>query len=180
MKKIIALLLILTTTLFSFGCTKGDTGNEEDQGNGQEKIESEEIEPEEQKRIDLYVAALKAAFNEENGGKDFVAVKLDTLDGLSDKGKKRVLEDLKDLSDNVYSFEEVKDDKTKFKYDEKGRMERTLDGSLLYLELVDYKGNKAKIRSTSWFGNLGAVFPKYKATYKNGKWNLKLIEIAVS
>lgn len=48
------------------------------------KLETEEISPEERKRVDLYVTVLKAAFNEENGGNGFIAVKLNTLTELSD------------------------------------------------------------------------------------------------
>ena len=139
-----------------------------------------EISGDERQRIDLYVSVMKAAFNEENGGSAFVAVKLDTLDGLSDKAKVEVLKELTSLSPNVYDFEKVKDDETKFELDENRRLRRTLNGSLLYIELEQYSKSKATITGVSWFGNLGAVFPSYEATYKNGIWKLKLIRMAVS
>jgi hypothetical protein len=31
------------------------------------------------------------------------------------------------------------------------------------------------IGATLWFGNLGAIFPKYKAIYKNGQWQFEVI-----
>jgi len=44
---------------------------------------------------------------------------------------------LKDLSPNVYGFDEIKDDKEKFKHDEQGRLISTLDGSLLYISSLE-------------------------------------------
>ena len=59
-------------------------------------------------------------------------------------------------------------------------MRSTIDGALLWLEVEEYSENKAIITGVSWFGNLGAVFPKYEANFKNGSWQLKLISMAVS
>jgi hypothetical protein len=134
----------------------------------------------EQRRIDLYVAVMKAAFNEENGGKEFIAVKLDTLAELSDKAKEEVLKELGVLSQNVYDFKKIKNDSTKFELDSNGNLARSINGTLLSIELEKYTKNKATITGVSWFGNLGAVFPTYEATYKNGKWELKLIRMAIS
>lgn len=144
------------------------------------KLETEEISPEERKRVDLYVTVLKAAFNEENGGNGFIAVKLNTLTELSDQGKGEVLKELTGLAENVYSYEDVKNDKTKFEFDTEGRMVRTIDGALLWLEMEEYSEKEAIITGVSWFGNLGAVFPKYQASFQNGIWELKLIRMAVS
>jgi hypothetical protein len=72
------------------------------------------------------------------------------LTGLSDFAKEMVLANLQDIADNVYKFEDVQDDRDKF------------------------------IEAVSWFGNLGAVFPTYKASFVNGKWELELIRMAVS
>ena len=130
------------------------------------KLETEEISPEERKRVDLYVTVLKAAFNEENGGNGFIAVKLNTLTELSDQGKGEVLKELTGLAENVYSYEDVKNDKTKFEFDTEGRMVRTIDGALLWLEMEEYSEKEAIITGVSWFGNLGAVFPKYKQVFK--------------
>ena len=144
------------------------------------KETKQDISPEEKQRIDLYVMALKAAFQAENGGDGFIAVKLDTLERLSEQGKEEVLKALTSLSPNVYSFENVKNDNTKFKLDDEGRLMSSIDGTLLYVKVKEYNENKAIIIGVSWFGNLGAVFPKYEATFKNGKWELKLISMAIS
>ena len=137
--------------------------------------------PDEEKRIELYVAAMKAAFHEENGGNGYIAVKMETLDGLNDENaREKVLESLKDLSYNVYDFEQIKNDDAKLKKDKDGSLIGTIDGTILSVELEEYKDNEAVIRAASWFGNLGAVFPKYKATYKDGKWYMELISMAVS
>ena len=144
------------------------------------KVPAEEISAEEKQRVDLYIAVMKAAFNIENGGDDFVAVKLDTLDGLSDAAKQEVLKQLSVLSENVYSFEDIKDDKTKLEFDSHGRKQKTIDGTLLWVNILEYSNTKAKINGTSWFGSLGAVLPRYEATYVNGEWHLKLISMAIA
>jgi len=71
-------------------------------------------------------------------------------------------------------------DDTKFQFDYEGRTVRTLDGSLLWVNVHKYNANRAEITGVSWFGNLGAVFPRYEAIYRNGKWHLTLINMAVS
>ncbi|HHY23470.1 MAG TPA: hypothetical protein GX527_04425 [Clostridiaceae bacterium] len=178
MKKIIFALLVSAAIVFLLiGCdSQGNTPNE--------KIQTEEIQQEisaeERKRMDLYVAVMKAAFQEENGGKAFIAVKLDTMEGLSHEAKVEVLKELTDLSPNVYSFEDVKNDNTKFEPDDDGRLIRSIDGALLWVEVEEYSKSKSTITGVSWFGNLGAVFPKYEATFKNGKWQLELISMAIS
>ncbi|WP_346880313.1 hypothetical protein [Clostridium sp. UBA3061] len=119
---------------------------------------------EEVKRVKLYVAVMSAAFQIENGGNGFIAVQKDTLDGLIEEKAK----------------EDVKDDKSLFEFDDNGMMSRTLNGTMLSIKVAQFKNNKAVVESTSWFGNLGAVFPKYKAVYKNGQWELEVISMAIS
>ncbi len=127
---------------------------------------------EEVKRVKLYVAVMSAAFQIENGGNGFIAVQKDTLDGLiEEKAKEDVLEGLKSLTENVYWYEDVKDDKSLFEFDDNGMMS---------IKVEQFKNNKAVVESTSWFGNLGAVFPKYKAVYKNGQWELEVVSMAIS
>lgn len=136
---------------------------------------------EEVKRVKLYVAVMSAAFQIENGGNGFIAVQKDTLDGLiEEKAKEDVLEGLKSLSKNVYWYEDVKDDKSLFEFDDNGMMARTLNGTMLSIKVEQFKNNKAVVEATSWFGNLGAVFPKYKAVYKNGQWELEVVSMAIS
>jgi hypothetical protein len=176
MKKAALILMSIMLIFAAVGCTAEiDTPTDTT-----DVPEASAISTEEQQRVDLYVAAMKGAFNEENGGSGFIAVKLSTLTDLSDNGKEEVLKELKSLSDNVYDFESVKNDSSKFQLDEKGNLVRTLDGTLLYIHLKEYSSNKAVITGVSWFGNLGAVFPEYEATYKNGAWVLKLISMAIS
>jgi beta-lactamase regulating signal transducer with metallopeptidase domain len=144
------------------------------------KENKKEISVEERKRMDLYIQVMKGAFAQENGGKAFVAVNLETLQGLSNVAKEEVLKELTSLSPNIYNLKDVKNDNTKFQLDEGGKLGMTIDGSLLWVEVEEYSESKAIITGVSWFGNLGAVFPKYEATYKNGVWQLKLIGMAIS
>lgn len=133
------------------------------------------------KRVKLYIAVMKAAFQIENGGNGFIAVKEGTLEGLKEeKSKQDVIEGLKSLSQNVYWYEGVKDDKSLFEFDKSGRMTRTLNGTLLSIKVEEFNNDEAVVEATSWFGNLGAVFPKYKAVYRNGQWQLKVISMAIS
>lgn len=140
-----------------------------------------DMNTDEDKRIALYVTSMKAAFLAENGGNGYIAVKLDTLKGLENqKDREKVLEGLKELSHNVCDNECVKDDEAKFKFDNSGRETGTINGTVLWVELQEYQEDKAVITAVSWFGNLGAVFPKYKAVYKDGVWHLSLIEMGIS
>ena len=176
MKKIIFTLVVSAGIVIMMGCnSQGNTPNGSDA-----TTENKQEINEERKRMDLYIAVMKKAFQEENGGNKFVAVKLDKLVGLSDEAKREVLNELTVLSSNVYSFEDVRNDKTKFEHDDSGKLIRSLGGALLWVEVEEYVNNKSIITGVSWFGNLGAVFPKYEATFKNGKWELKLISKAIS
>ncbi|MGE5449769.1 MAG: hypothetical protein ACM3PA_00110 [Methanomassiliicoccales archaeon] len=135
---------------------------------------------EEEKRMALYTTVMRAAFQQENGGNRFIAVKLDSLEGISSEAKAKVLEQLQDLSPQVYDYELVKQDPAKFKLEEGGQLQAAKDGTVLSVKLDSYSDNRAIIDGVSWFGNLGAVFPSYEATYKNGQWHLKLISMAIS
>ena len=134
----------------------------------------------ERQRMDLYIAVMTAAFQEENGGSGFIAVHLDTLEGLSGPAKTEVLQELTDLSPQVYSFEDVKEDTSKFEFYDDEHHSQTLDGTVLWVEVEEYSETKAIITGISWFGALGAVFPTYEAVYENGSWQLKLIRMAIS
>lgn len=134
----------------------------------------------ERQRMDLYIAVMTAAFEEENGGSGFIAVHLDTLEGLSDSAKAEVLKELTVLSPQVYSFKDVKDDTTKFEFYDTEHHSHTLDGTVLWVKVEEYSATRALITGVSWFGVLGAVFPTYEAIYENGSWQLKLISMAIS
>lgn len=147
-----------------------------------EKLSCIENPEEEAMRVKLYIAVMKDAFNIANGGNDFIAIKKDTLKGLSEKSKEEVRQGLEVLSPKVYWFEDIKDNKTFFIINEKknNQISATINGTLLYLDLREFKGNEAIVETTSWYGNLGAVIPTYKALYKNGQWELKNIGTGVS
>jgi hypothetical protein len=124
---------------------------------------------------------MKAAFQEESGGNGFIAVKKETLEGFQEeKSMQVVLEGLKDLSQKVYWYKEVQENKSLFKFDKDGRKLGTINGTVLSIEVEEYSGNEAVITATSWFGIKGAVFPKYKAVYNDGMWQLELLRMAVS
>lgn len=177
MKKIILMFISIMLVSAFIGCTP--QVNIPD-NKPEPTTEVPNISAEERQRIDLYVAVMKGAFNKENGGSEFIAVRLDTLDGLGENAKAEVLKELASLSPNIYDFEKVKNDSTKFKLDEGGKLMSSINGSLLYINLEQYNESKAEITGVSWFGSLGAVFPHYEATYKNGVWELKLISMAIS
>lgn len=176
MKRFVLMLISVMLISSFIGCTPQISIPD----NQTETTNTPEISSEERQRMDLYISVMKAAFNEENGGSEFIAVKLDTLIGLGEKAKEEVLKELISLSPNVYDFEKVKNDNTKFELDSNGNLARSINGALLYVELEKYSERKATITGVSWFGNLGAVFPTYEATYKNGIWELKLINMAIS
>ncbi|PKM89517.1 MAG: hypothetical protein CVU87_05045 [Firmicutes bacterium HGW-Firmicutes-12] len=175
MKKWLAIIFSLLIVASMSGCT-----SQASVPNGKDGTDATlEIGSEERQRMDLYIEVMKAAFEEENGGHTFIAIKLDTLEELSDLAKEEVMKAFTSISVNVYDFEDIRDDNTKFEKNDKG-LTRTIEGALLWVEVEEYYDRKATITGVSWFGNLGAVFPTYEATYKNGMWQLKLIRMAVS
>lgn len=176
MKQIRGIFIVLLIVLVLNSCTYKELSNTNDNLNQN----TQEISYEERQLIDLYITVMKAAYNEENGGNSFIAIKLNTLEGLNDTGKKEVLKGFSELSEYIYDFDKIKDDKSKFEFLENGILNRAINGTVLSVSLEEYKKNKAIITGESWFGCLGAVFPSYKANYKNGKWELVLINIAVS
>lgn len=141
---------------------------------------SPQISPQERQRMDLYIAVMTAAFQIENGGSEFIAVHLDTLEGLSDQAKAEVLKELPDLSPQVFSFEDVKEDTSKFEFYDDEHHSHTLDGTVLWVDVEEYNETRAIITGISWFGVLGAVFPTYEAVYENGSWQLQLLHMAIS
>lgn len=133
------------------------------------------------KRVKLYVAVMKSAFQTENGGNGFIAVKEGTLEGLQEeKSKQDVLDGLKSLAKNVYWYEGVKNDKSLFESDKSGRMIRTINGTLLSIKVDEFNNDEAVVEVTSWFGSLGAIFPKYKAVYEKGQWKLEVKSMTIS
>lgn len=139
-----------------------------------------QVSEEESKRIQLYIFVMKDAFEKENGGREFIAVDKGTLEGLEDQSKEEVLKGLKNLAKNIYWFEDVKDNNELFVYGSNGMLSHTINGTLLSVNLERYKENEAIIEATSWFGNLGAVMPRYYAIYKDGKWELKILAFGVA
>ncbi len=174
-------IILLLLLLLNSGCLEKPGSDEADSPEDNMMKQSESaITPKEMKQIDLYTIVLEAAFAEENGGDTFIAVKTDSLVGLSAEGKQLVLEKLQTLSDNVYDYEDVKNDPSLFLFESNGRLMATQNGTLLYLSNITYDENSAALTGVSWFGNLGAVFPKFEAFYKNGSWELKLLSMAIS
>ncbi|NLI93962.1 MAG: hypothetical protein GX434_17725 [Peptococcaceae bacterium] len=105
-KLLLTLLMALAVVSLLSGCNS--PVNQSD--NPEQKISAEE-----KKRMELYIAVMKDAFQKENGGNAFIAVKLETLEGLNDEAKSGVLKGLNELSPHVYNFDDVKNDNTKFK-----------------------------------------------------------------
>lgn len=166
---------VLIVLLAASGCGGLGSGGAENETGA-----SRGMSPDEMKRIDLYAAVLKAAFEVGNGGYGFLAVKMDSLEGLSPEGKQEVLARLANLSEDIYPFDEVKDDPFRFEQDDRGDLVRSFDGTLLSVRVKKWSQNRAIIEGVSWFGNLGAYFPTYEAVWKDGAWRLELISMAVS
>lgn len=162
MKKILVVILVLFAvifgTIFALNTEKDD---------------------EEMQKVNLYVRAMRSAFEAENGGNEFIAIKLNTLEGLSSVGEKIVLKEFEDLSPNVYDFEDIKGDKSKFEF-EGGDPSRAINGSVLWVDLEEHKGSSYKMKATSWFGNLGSVTIEYDVTFIDGAWRLTEISRSIS
>ena len=147
----------------------------------QETNNDVEQEPDsENQRIELYIEVIKSVFYEKNSGGDFIAVKTETLEGLNSKQKTLILEGLKELSPNVYDFEDKKRDETKLNFGKDDSLEGTINGTLLWIELEEYVDNKALITGTSWFGNLASASFNYDAHFESGSWKLNIVYSIIS
>jgi len=74
-----------------------------------------------------------------------------------------------------YSFEELKQNGL---FNEN---EMRIDGILIYIESVEKITEEAAIITVGKYrSGLGAVFPKYKLTYKNNIWNIEILSMAIS
>lgn len=174
MRRMVIFLLLLL--LFLSGCSSSPVQ--------ETPLEAEnshpEINAEEMKKVELYTTVMKAAFEIENGGNSFIAIKLDSLEGLSRRAQEIVLDNFTDLCPHVYSYEEIKDDPTKIEWYNSSFPNRAIDGTVLSVDLKEYGNDTAQIEAVSWFGSLGAVLPTYEAKYVNNHWELKLISFAVA
>lgn len=190
MKKLIGLMLVvfvvvaIPAVMYLQNINKNyesvQTNTEKTTKEVSEVFNSTQNTEEEDKRVKLYISVMRDAFKINNGGNRFIAIKKDTLVGLDEKSKIKVLEGFKDLSPNLYWFEDIKDNKSLFTLDDNGLIAGTVKGTFLYINLIEYNDNEAVVEATSWYGNLGAVIPTYKAVYKNGQWKLKNIGTGIS
>lgn len=74
-----------------------------------------------------------------------------------------------------YSFQELKDNGF---FDEEKMM---LDGILISIDRVEkITENSAIIKVRKYRSGLGAIYPEYKLTYKNGIWNIEVVAMAIS
>lgn len=98
---------------------------------------------------------------------------------LTDKQKDELLEYCKNYHKEVknLSMEELKAQG----FNKGDETFIALEGALLrVLEIEKLTENKAVICFQSFHTGLGAVMPTYELNYKNGKWEIKVIEIAIS
>lgn len=132
----------------------------------------------EQKTVDLYVTAMKAAFNSGNGGSGFIAVDFKDMNNISPAGRQLIMKQLGDLSPYVYDYAKVKNDSDKF--DLSPNAWHAKNGTVLSISSANGQGDEVEISAGSLFGNLGAGWPTYRARYVNGRWLLELLTMSVS
>lgn len=97
--------------------------------------------------------------------------------GLEDSQKNTLLRYCKKYNKEVkgYSMQELKENGL---FDDKNVK---IDGILIYIESVDkITENSAIMTVGKYRSGLGAIFPKYKLTYKNGEWKIETLSMAIS
>lgn len=127
-----------------------------------------------EKKISLYSEALAKAFMLATGGNGFLAVDLDSLEGLKDEEKQEVIVELKQriLSPYVYTLNEVKNDREKFLLDEQGRITGTKNGVVLSLRVNHYREDSAQLKVACWLSPQKIMVISYEGKYLDGKWQL--------
>ena len=120
------------------------------------------------KYISLDLESLKSP---SKNGKDYLP--------LTDQEKDELLEYCKKYNKEVKSLSMEELQSQGFNKGDETFIE--LEGALLrVLEIEKLTENKAIICFQSFHTGLGAVMPTYKLNYKNGKWEIKIVEIAIS
>lgn len=97
--------------------------------------------------------------------------------GLSESEKDTLLRYCKKYNSDIkdYSMKELQENGL---YDEENV---EIDGILICLESVEkITENSAIMTFGKYRSGLGAVFPKYKLTYKNGNWDIEILQMAIS
>lgn len=97
--------------------------------------------------------------------------------GLEESEKETLLRYCKKYNSEVkdYSMQELKDNGL---FNEE---KMYIDGILISIGRVDkITEDTAIIRVMKYRSGLGAIYPEYKLTYKNGVWNIEVLSIAIS
>lgn len=130
--------VILCGVIFISGCTSNNNYHNSAISAASKNTNERQktvITNEDQRRISLYITAMKEVYHSmKSVPNNFIAVKLETLDGLDSQGKQAVLEGMKDLSPNMYAFENIKNDAGKFRYSNK-TLVSTKGGIILWVDV---------------------------------------------
>ncbi|MGC7845811.1 hypothetical protein ACP3TJ_01895 [Desulforudis sp. 1088] len=126
-----------------------------------------------ERRLDLCLTAIKAAYEELEHPIKFVAVDAYALDGLCEVyPKERVLQRVSTLFPvPVYDFEDVKHDHSKFDC-VNGEMVGAKNGAVLSVEVLEYDGERAAIEVFFGFANLNGRGRQYEARLVGEQWRL--------
>lgn len=97
--------------------------------------------------------------------------------GLEENEKQTLLRYCKKYNSNIkdYSMKELQENGL---FDEE---KLKIDGILIFVSSVEnITQNSAVITVGKYRSGLGAIFPKYKLTYKDGTWNIEVLSMAIS
>lgn len=97
--------------------------------------------------------------------------------GLNESEKDTLLRYCKKYNSDIkdYSMQELRE---KGLFNEE---EVRIDGILIYISNVEkITENSAIMTVGKYRSGLGAIFPKYKLTYRNGSWDIEVIQMAIS
>lgn len=125
------------------------------------------------KIIDDIISQSEALNNEAK----YISLDIDSFTVLNENEKETLLRYCKKYHSDIkdYSMQELKENGL---YDEKNMK---IDGILIYIEKVEkITKNSAIMTVGKYRSGLGAIFPKYKLTYKNGNWNIEVLSMAIS
>lgn len=115
-----------------------------------------------------------------NHNMEYVAIDINGFTNLNEKEKQDVINHLYKYSENVYvgNYEYLK---------EQGLAQENADNFPALKGILIGSSNTEKINDDKYVVNiskyrtgLGAIFPEYEATYKEGKWSFEIISMAIS
>jgi uncharacterized protein YceK len=124
---------------------------------------------------ELYVATIIDA-SDWQSKPTFLAITEQSFSYVDDQTKDWIIKKLEETYDEVYIFENIKNDQDKFEYEilnGKETLVNVIDGMTIDVEIEQYEETKATVSVAASRGTGVGVIPTYNARFKDGVWEIE-------